>query len=169
MWGSKPHLSYVSQKTYITPKQYAPQLLNHTRPILLHQLLTLTRRLCLAIPLQEPPQTNPSLLRRQRRPHRVFNKNWTPQFYQPGALPIESKKSRNCFVTLNRRLIEDFFAYFLIVLTVPNYLHTHLLCRRKFAWAPFDHLFHRTPILHSKLYLSDSSVNVRRALFSSSL
>ena len=42
----------------------------------------------------EASQTRPPPLRRQRRPPRVFNRNWTPQFYQLGALPKPKMESQ---------------------------------------------------------------------------
>ncbi|XP_030945356.1 inner centromere protein-like [Quercus lobata] len=39
-------------------------------------------------------QTRPPLLRRQRRPPKVFNGIWTPQFYQLGTLPKPKRESQ---------------------------------------------------------------------------
>ena len=105
--GWRLHLSYVSQKTYSILRRSVPQLFYPIKLKLLLQSLTPMRRFCLIVflslasqnqpkgelPLQELPRTSPPLLRRQRRPPKVFNRIWLPRSCQLGELLRIKRKS----------------------------------------------------------------------------
>ena len=54
--GLKPYLNYVGQRTYITPKRYAPQLINPIRLILLLPVINPSEEV---LPRNSPPRGQP--------------------------------------------------------------------------------------------------------------
>ena len=105
--GLRLHLSYGGQRIYSNLRRSVPQLFHPIKLKLLLQSIIPMRRFCLTVflplanqnqlkevlPLRELPRTKLQLLRRQRRPPKVFNRIWLPRFCQLGELLRIKRKS----------------------------------------------------------------------------